>query len=197
MGEALDQLPIGTSRKELEKTRETALQPFRAAIQRRDMAQSIYLTGGTVEEDRKAREAVSEALAQLPLGASPQELEKTKEATLAPFLAAIAKRKVDAQELEEQARRDRERELQLANVESRVDRRLSWHVAEYLRQLAQDEEIEFDGSDDRWQLEKDLKKRIRPMLLSDVREEPGMSDDEIDELIEDLVDDHIKEFLED
>jgi hypothetical protein len=35
------------------------------------------------------------------------------------------------------------------------------------------------------------------MLLSEVLEEPVMSDEDIDELIEELVEEHFKEFLDD
>jgi hypothetical protein len=139
---------------------------------------------------------VSEALARLPAGTSQKELEKTKEATLEPFRVTIQRRKADAQGREDQARREREEVRQRADVEQRVDRRLSSHLGEYIRELEEDD-IEFDSPADRWEMEKDLKKRIRPMLLSQVWEEPEMSDQDIDELIEELVDEHIGEFLED
>jgi hypothetical protein len=61
----------------------------------------------------------------------------------------------------------------------------------------EEDEIEFENAADRWEMEKGLTKRIRPMLLSDVLEEPEMSDEDIDELIEELVEEHFKEFLDD
>jgi hypothetical protein len=81
-------------------------------------------------------------------------------------------------------------------VEWRVDRRLLSHLGEYIRELGEDE-IEFEDVADRWELETDLKKRIRPLLLSEVTEDPEMSDRDIDERIEDLVKEHVNEFLDD
>jgi hypothetical protein len=161
-----------------------------------NLATWIMLTGGTVEEDQQARQAVIEALARLPVGTSQKELEKTKEATLEVFRAAIQRRKAVAQQREDQARRESEKARQRAEVERRVDRRLSSHVGEYIRELEKDE-IEFEDATDRWEMEKKLTKRIRPMLLSEVLEEPEMSDQDIDELIEELVEEHVEEFLDD
>ena len=197
---AIGKLPADATSSEMQQVAWLAVQPMAQEYAQwqacRDLARSIILPGGTFEEDQQARQAVSEALARLPVGTSQKELEKTKEATLEPFRAAIQKRKADAQEREEQARRESEKARQLADVERRVDRRLSSHLGEYLRELEEDD-IEFESPTDRWELEKDLKKRIRPMLLSQVREEPEMSDQAIDELIEELVEEHIGEFLED
>src|ERR1039458_2463103 len=72
-----------------------------------NLAMWIMLSGGTVEEDQQARHAVIEALARLPVGTSQKELEKAKEAALEPFRAAIQKRKADAQQREDQARREK------------------------------------------------------------------------------------------
>src|ERR1035438_10415320 len=146
-----------------------------------NLARWSMLSGGTVEEDQQARQAVSEALARLTVGTSQKELEKTKEATLEPFGAAIQRRKADAQEREDQARREREKARQRADVERRVDRRLSSHLGEYIRELEEDDEIEFEDAADRWEMERNLTKRVRPMVLSDVLEEPEMSDQDIDE----------------
>lgn len=163
----------------------------------RDMAASIFLSDGTYEEMEQAREAVREALARLPIGTSQREMERIKDATLEPFQGVIRKRKADAQQREEQDRRDREKAWQLAVVEARVDRRLTCHLGHYLRKLENDNEIECESASDRWELEKDLKGRIRPMLVAEVRNRPDMSDQEINGRVEDLVDNHIGEFLED
>jgi excisionase family DNA binding protein len=155
-----------------------------------DMAASVFLLGGSYEETKQARDAVGEALSRLPVGTSQGLLEKTSEETLRPFRATIQKRKAEAEEREDQARRR-------AAAERRVDWRLLRHFGECIRELEEKKEIEFDSASDRWELEQGLKKRIRPMMLSEVAEEQEMSDQDIDQLMEELVDKHIEEFLDD
>ena len=196
----IGKLPADATSREMEEVAWLAVQPMAKEHAHwqacQNLATWVMLPGGTVEDNQQASQAVSEALARLPVGTSQKELEKAKEAALEPFRAAIQGRKADAQQREEQARRESEKARQRADVERRVDRRLSSHLGEYIGELEEDE-IEFDDPADRWELEKDLKKRIRPMLLSQVREEPDMSDQDLDELIEELVEEHIGEFLED
>jgi excisionase family DNA binding protein len=197
---AIGKLPADATSSEMEEVASLAVQPIAKEHAHwencHNLARWIMLTGGTVEEDQQARQAVIEALARLPVGTSQKELENTKEATLESFRAAIQRRKADAQQREDQARRASERARQRADVERRIDRRMSSHLGEYIRELEEDE-IEFENAADRWEMEKNLTKRIRPMLLSEVLEEPVMSDEDIDELIEELVEEHFKEFLDD
>jgi hypothetical protein len=159
-----------------------------------DMTPWSLLPGGTYEETQQAREAVSEALARLPVGASQRELEKAKEEALQSFRTAIEKHKADAKAGEDQARQELEKARRRTNSETRVDWRLVCHFGDCIRELEKDE-IEFDSPADRRQLEQDLKKRIRPMLLAEVQEDLEMSNQDIDELMEELVDDHVGEFL--
>ena len=197
---AIGKLPADATSNEMGEVASLAVQPMAKEYAHwqncQNLARGITLSGGTFEEDQQARQAVIEALARLPVSSSQKEFEKTKEATLEAFRAAIQRRKADAQKREEQARRESEKARQRADVERRIDRRLSSHVGEYIRELEEDE-IEFENAADRWEMEKGLTKRIRPMLLSDVLEEPEMSDEDIDELIEELVEEHFKEFLDD
>ncbi len=197
---AIGKLPADATSSEMEEVASLAVRPMAKEYAHwqncENLARWITLPGGTVEEDQQARQAVSEALARLPVGTSQKELEKTKEATLEPFRAAIQRRKADAQEREDKARRASEKARQRADVERRVDGRLSSHLGDYLRELGEDE-IEFEDAADRWKMETGLKKRIRPLLLSEVLEDPEMSDQDIDELIEELVEEHVEEFLDD
>jgi excisionase family DNA binding protein len=198
---AIGKLPADATSSEMQQVAWLAVQPMAQEYAQwqacRELVRWITLPGGTYAEDQQARQAVSEALAQLPVGASQRELEKTKEAALEPFHAAIEKRKADAQGREDQARREREEARQRADVEQRVDRRLSSHLGEYIREMEEEDDIEVENPADRWELENNLKKRIRPLLLSQVREEPDMSDPDIDELVEELIEEHIEDFLDD
>ena len=190
---AIGKLPADASSSEMEEVARLAVEPMAKEYTHwqncQNLATWIRLPDGNFEDQQEARQAVNEALSRLPVGTSQKELEKAKEAVLERFRTGI-------QEREEQARRESERARQRANVEWRVDRRLSSHLGEYLRELGEDE-IEFEDVADRWALETDLKKRIRPLLLSEVREDPEMSDRDIDERIEDLVQEHVNEFLDD
>jgi excisionase family DNA binding protein len=193
---AIGKLPADVTSSEMEQVAWLAVQPMAREYAHwqdcQNLARGIMLPGGTFEDNQQAGQAVSEALARLPVGTSQKELEKAKEAALEPFRAAIQERKAD----EDQARREREKAQQRAGVERRVDGRLSSHLGDYLRELGEDE-IVFDDAADRWEMETGLKKRIRPLLLSEVLEDPKISDQDIDELIEELVDEHKREFLDD
>jgi hypothetical protein len=198
---AIGKLPADATSSEMQRVACLAVQPMALEHAQwqtcQELARWIILPGGTYEENQQARQAVSEALALLSVGASQKELEKTKEAALEPLRAAIQKRKADAQGREDQARRELEEARQRAAVEQRVDRRLSSHLVEYIRAMEEDDDIECENPADRWELAEDIKKRIRPLLLSQIREEPDMSDEDIDELMEELVEEHIEDFLDD
>lgn len=60
--------------------------------QRLSQAQSLVFTNGTPDEDEEARDAVRVALAGLPVGASDREIEKAKQAAMAPIRERIATR---------------------------------------------------------------------------------------------------------
>lgn len=62
-----------------------------------------WLSGESYEERQQARQLVEEALAQLPVGASQQQMEQARDAALAPLRDRIASR-------EEHARRERLRQ---------------------------------------------------------------------------------------
>jgi excisionase family DNA binding protein len=190
---AISKMRAEATRRELQEVAWLAVQPMAQTYAQwktcQDMAASVFLSGGSYEETKQAREAVGEALSQLPVGASQGVLDKTKEETLQPFRATIQKRKAEAEEREDQARRR-------AVAERRVDWRLLCHFEECIREL-EEGEIEFDSPSDRWELEQDLKKRIRPMLLSAVHRDLEISDPDIDERMKELVDEHIEEFLDD
>jgi len=106
---AIAKLPPDATSSEMDEVGSLAVQPMAKEYAHwqncQNLATWIMLPGGTVESNQEARQAVSEALARLPVGTSQKELEKTKEAALEPFRAAIQRRKADAQEREDQARR--------------------------------------------------------------------------------------------
>ncbi|MGA2186752.1 MAG: helix-turn-helix domain-containing protein [Bryobacteraceae bacterium] len=159
------------------------------------LAAWVTLGGGTTEEVQEARHAVAESLAQLPVGTPQKQLEKTREATLEPFHAAIQRRKAETQQRDDQARQEREKARQRADAERRVGWRLS-HVGVCLQKLEQEGGIEFDDFSDQWELQNKLRERIRAILVEEVLENGAMSDRAIDKRVEKLIDKHLAEFLE-
>ena len=93
---AISKLPADATSSQMQQAAWLAVQPMvqeHAQWQAcRDLVASIFLLDGTFEENQQARQAVSEALARLPPGTAQKELEKTKEAALEPFRAAIQRR---------------------------------------------------------------------------------------------------------
>jgi hypothetical protein len=57
-----------------------------------DAAEHVILPNGSREEDQEAREAVRQALANLPIGAGDRAIDQAKQAALAPIRARISER---------------------------------------------------------------------------------------------------------
>jgi hypothetical protein len=143
------------------------------------MASRLYIFDATREEGEAAKEAVRKALAELPIGAGARQLEKTEEAALGPFKAAVAARK-------EKARLDSEKQTRRRAVEWKADLHLD-HIARHLEQ-----EYEFDGGYAELRREADrLRPLIREALIDELVENPAMRADEIRESIEDQIEDDI------
>jgi hypothetical protein len=88
---ALSEVRVGTSRRELERMRDAALEPTRAAISRRldrEMRSGVLqyiefrLIGLADSLKKEALAAISDALNRLPAGTSKFELERAKEAVI-------------------------------------------------------------------------------------------------------------------
>jgi hypothetical protein len=168
---------------EMETAAVQAVQPMIREYEHEQACQRIvgrvYIFDATREEEEAAKEAVRKALAALPIGAEAKQLEKAGETALAPFKAAVAKRKEKARlESEERARRDA--------VAWKADYQLS-HIVRYL-----EEEYEFDGGSSAMRREADrLRPLIREALIDELLENRDMSAEEIQESIEDQIDDQM------
>jgi hypothetical protein len=161
--------------REMEMVAVQAVQPMiREYEQHQDcqrIVRNVRIFDATREEEESAREAVRKALATLPIGAVPKELEKAHEAAIAPYKAAVARRmEKERLAFEKQARRhvaERRADLQLA------------HIARYLVQ-----EYTFDGYSAMRRKADRLRPVVREELIEELLEDPHMSDDEIRETIE-------------
>jgi hypothetical protein len=169
---------------EMETAAVQAVQPMvreyehQQACQR--MVSGLYLFDLDSAERDPAKEAVRKALAVLPIGADAKTMERAQERALAPFKAAVARRK-------ERARLQSERESQRRIAESKADAQLS-HIATYLRK-----EYEFDGGYGAMLREVNrLRPLIRERLIEELVENPNMTADEIRESIEDQIDDELR-----
>jgi hypothetical protein len=132
------------------------------------IARRVYIFDATREEEEAAKQAVRKALAALPIGAEPKQLEKAGETAVAPYKAAVAKRK------------------EKARVAWKADYQLD-HIARYL-----EKEYEFDGGYSEMRRDADrLRPLIREALIDELVENPDMSDDEIRESIEGQVEDRL------
>ena len=119
------------------------------------------------------------ALAALPIGVSPKQMEEAEEIALAPYKAAVATRK-------EAARLEFKKQAERRAAEWKADLELG-HIAKYLQ-----EEFEFKGG--YWEILREadrLRPLIREALIEELLENPDMSDDEIRESIEDEIDDRV------
>jgi hypothetical protein len=156
---------------EMETAAIQAVQPMIRAYEHHESCQRIikrvYLFDATREEHEATREAVRRALAALPIGAAAKELEKAKEAALAPYKAAVSKRK-------KQARLVAERKGQRRAAEFKADLQLG-QIASYLQQ-----EYDFEGGYVEMQRESErLRPLIRRVLIDKLIANPNMTFDQI------------------
>ena len=142
---------------------------------------------------------------KLPLGCGVEMMEQIRDQLLKHLQQIIDKRAEEArrkQQVEEaklkkqqeETRRKQEAAEALRQAESRLLWRLG-HVDDHLRKL-DESEIEFESLSERWGLAEKFKKAIRPILIKELLKKPGLTDDQIHERIERMVDEQLKEELE-
>ena len=100
---------------------------------------------------------------------------------------------MEAQKEAEDARRELDRgqaeARKLSDAEFRVGRQIG-HIFNYLDRPGRDE-IEFNNFFDQWNTSEKLKAKVRPALIAQLIQEPGMSDAEVHKRIEQLVSDNL------
>jgi len=199
--EAIARMRPGTSLEEMKAATSAAVEPFKREYEHARKCQEIVsavwsqLRGETAEEREEAKEAVRAALENLPVGASDRLLEQARDRALEPLRAKIATR----QEQERRQGEARQRQESQAEAKRQAERRADWrvsHVSNYVRELEQDGEITFDGIWDQLDFNKKLTERIRGEVVSALVKNPDLSDEDVEDLIEELVDEHKHEFLD-
>ena len=162
------------------------------------------------------KETVAKALKQLPVGCSDKMMEQARDQALAPVKKAIAEREEAAEALRQKQAAEAQRKREVEAVERRkqdeearckreaeeavrrAENRLRWklgHAQDYLAQLGKSE-IEFESFSDRWDLGEKLKKKIKPTLIKELLQKPDLTDKQLHERIERLVDEHLEEELD-
>ena len=209
VADALAPLTIGTSEKEMESARDAALGPFRQRILQREadahrahlrrldqamreniIAWASFPWGLLPEDKQRAVAAAQKAIDGLSEGTERRELEAARDRALQPFLTAHAQR-------QEVARRKSEAESRLSRVGlSELLSGSSNPIFHYLSELERRDEIEFRDFNDLWDTSKKVQHKIGPILLGEILQDPKMTDEQIKDRMEELVDEHLPEFLE-
>ncbi len=141
------------------------------------MVRQVQIPGATRKEEEAAKEGVRKALSSLPIGAARRELEKIRDATVAPYKAAVSERSG-------KARLELEKQLKLGAAEWKAGLHLD-HIARYLTK-------EFDLNS--WEVSREAE-RLRPLVRQALAEallkNPSMAPAEIWRIIEDQVEESI------
>jgi hypothetical protein len=181
--EALAKLPIGASKRDIEKARDGALEPICKAIAARQDRQTRDSLLGWIgikykfvrlshEQQQKARKEIGEALNRLPPGTPKAALEQAIDNVIERH-----SRIHDDEEAEKKKRRD---------AEYKASQYLN-HIETYLQ-----EEYEFDGGYFEMRKEVDrLREPIRQALVNELLEDSKMDAEDIRGRIEELVDDDL------
>jgi hypothetical protein len=166
--EALTDLPLGASRRELEKARTTALAPIRVSIAARQRAeilqqvlqQTDFRFYSWPDKLRKRAEAdISEALHKLPAGTSRSELERARVQVIERF---------------HRIHERRERKSRL--IDSGL-RQIRLYIDQLMRDLGKD----WDFEDSPYTLSQQLEEPIRAILTEDLS--GGETDDQVRALV--------------
>ena len=178
---ALGKVREEASYNEMETAAVQAAQPMIREYEQQQACQltveRVYIFDATLQQQEAAKEAVRQALAALPIGASAKQLEMAEETALAPYRAVVAARK-------EKSRLESEKQAQRRAAEFKADLQLD-HIARYLEQ-----EYKFDGG--YWEKHREadrLRPLIREALIEELLENSDMSREEIRESIENQIDD--------
>ena len=161
----IEKLPVGCGVEMMEQIRDQLLQHLQQIIDKR-------------AEKAAVQRKKQEAQAQREREAEDAKLRKQQEET---------RRKQEAEEA--QRRKKNEAAEALRQAEWRLIGRLG-HVHDDLGKLGQSE-IEFEGFLDRWLLGEKLKKKNEPILVKQLLQKPHLTDEQINELIEQLVDQYL------
>ncbi|MBZ5641488.1 MAG: helix-turn-helix domain-containing protein [Acidobacteriia bacterium] len=142
---------------------------YQHAEECRRLVQSVFLLQ-TPDEQETARQAVKAALDKLPVGIGRTQMERVRDDALAPFKAAEADFRVNAQ------------------AACQADSYLL-HVDSHLDKIAADphSDLSLGNFSDRCRLAQELKQEIRPIVIEEILTEP-LTLDEANTLIDSLVD---------
>ena len=146
----------------------------------------------TPAEVENAKQSVRSALEQLPVDGNQSELSNVQRKVLAPFKEVIEQREAAARQ---KAAEDQERYLNRLQAPRKADAQLPY-IEACLRELEREGDLEFDDTFDRWRMEANLKKKLRPILIDKLAESPNLSDADVKRLLRRLVDEHHLEFCD-
>ena len=162
---AIRKLPPDSSYAEKLCTGSAAVRQITSAFEddelRKRTLQGAYLWDIRPEEHEDAKEALRRQLGSLPVGTPARTMEKAREQVLVPLREA-------------KKRKDR--------IERAVPR-----IRGYLAELRWAGEVDFESDWDLWNFAKRLEGRIRPVLDEELQDDE-LTDRELSELIEELVD---------
>lgn len=179
--QALGRLREEASYREMEAATVQAVQPviheYNHQQECERMVGRVYIFDAKQEELEGAKEAMRKGLAALPVGATVKELEKARDAAVAPYRAAVDARKEKAQlELQKQAQR----------------RAAEWNADLHLNRIVPYLQQEFELEP--WEVIREaerLRPLIRETLVAKLLKNPNMTSDQIRKNIEDQVEDEI------
>jgi hypothetical protein len=182
---AVTQCPPGAPYELLVSAATQAVKPVMKAVEHaqtcKEIVAWVLVRGGSLQDLVEARELVTAALANLPVGCSRAQLERVRDEALAPILARNAEHdRAEAARAEEQRRRN--------NAEWRVDLQLG-HIERYLNST-----FEYEGYAGIYQRSDDarrLKEKIRPILIAECIADESLDAGEIRSRIEELVEENI------
>lgn len=174
---SIRELPWDSSYQEKLRAGTAAIRPIVAEFEHSELLAKVLRQANLwdlpYEAHADAKEAIEKALKALPVGTPQSALERTRERALVPLQEACKKRKQEAEQ------------------KQRVERLLG-RIRSYLEELEEAEEVKFEGFLDLWNFADRIRERVRKAVLKELQRE-DLSDEEIETLIEQLVDESLED----
>jgi hypothetical protein len=197
---ALAVLPVGSTEHKMRTTADTAIEPVRERIRRKEGEQehkwrvqralaSMNIPGANWSELEEARELAGDAVAAMPVGSSERQLRDKVAEAIQRVVERSGRRVAEEEGRRKAEARKFQIQLFLFHLNSRIDDRL--------QELERAGRVFFDDYFDRQRVAGSVEKKIEPLLRAEIERNPQLSDADLQGRIARLVDEHYLEFCDD
>lgn len=147
------------------------------------------------DEREAARRTLTAALEQLPVGTPQTRLDSIRDEVVRSVLGVVKQRLESEQRAREVREKQTAEDSRRATAGWMVDRELLV-VDAVVREAEKRGEVEFDGWNDRWETNKEVRSRVREVVVGEVMAKPGMSMEQLRQRVNEVAREKLVEVVE-